>query len=65
LINEHQQLRAARWFSEAVGPMKSTPLGNFCVREPRAGIDRKALNNFVAGQGAPVMALRVSRLRVH
>jgi hypothetical protein len=45
--------------------MKSTPLGNFCVREPRAGIDRKALNNFVAGQGAPVMALRVSRLRVH
>ncbi|CAB4581631.1 unannotated protein [freshwater metagenome] len=45
--------------------MKGAPLGNLCMREPRAGVDRKALNNFVAGQGAPVMALRVSRLRVH
>ena len=45
--------------------MKSAPIGNFCMREPRAGIDREALNNFAAGKRAPFIVLLLVRVRDH
>ena len=45
--------------------MKGAPLGNFCMGEARAGIDRKTLDNFVAGERAPVFVLLLGRVRGH